>query len=282
MILTPHLEPAGPPLISPQNYEFLRDHIYRESGIVLENGKHYLLGARLMPIVARRQLGDLDELCSLMKATGEYPLRREVVEAMTTNETQFFRDIDVWEGLRTQVLPELTERHKATRILRLWSAASSSGQEAYSLAILLLEMGLGDWAIQIVGTDLSEPMLEQARRGKYKQMEVSRGLPTKYLVKHFTRRGVEWELNEAARRLVRFQQLDLRGTLSGLGPFDLVMCRNVLIYFDVPTKKSILQRIRGTLHRKGYLILGSAETTLNLDNTFKRQSVGRTTFYTAP
>jgi chemotaxis protein methyltransferase CheR len=282
MLLTPQVDPAGLPSISPQNYEFLKDHIYRESGIVLENGKLYLLGARLMPIVARRQLGNLNELCALMKATGEYPLRREVVEAMTTNETQFFRDIDVWDGLRTTVIPELQERHKATRLLRLWSAASSSGQEAYTLAILLLEMGLGDWAIQIVGTDISEVMLEQARRGRYKQLEVSRGLPTKYLVKYFTRQGMDWELNETVRRLVRFQQLDLRGTLSGLGPFDLVMCRNVLIYFDIQTKKSILQRIRGTLHRKGYLVLGGAETTLNLDSSFNRQSVGRTVFYTAP
>lgn len=270
------------PTLSIQNYQFLQEHIYRESGIVLEQGKHYLLEARLGPIVARRQLGTLNDLCALLKATSEVPLHREVVEAMTTNETLFFRDMDVWEGLRTVVVPELLERHAATRILRIWSAAASSGQEAYTLAMLLLEMGVTGWNIQILGTDLSEQMLERARAGRYSQLEVNRGLPVKHLLKYFTRQGLDWQIKDELRRMVRFEKLDLRHKVQTLGPFDLVMCRNVLIYFDLETKRRILSAIRGTLYHRGYLVLGSAETTLNLDSSFERKSVGRTTFYLAP
>jgi chemotaxis protein methyltransferase CheR len=268
--------------IDPPNYRFLQEHVHRESGIVLDSGKQYLVEARLMPIVIRRQLGTVNDLCACMRSWDQRALRWEVVEAMTTNETQFFRDVDLWQGLRTKVLPETVERRRSTRTLRLWSAAASSGQEAYSLAIELLEMGLGSWDIQILGTDLSEQILERARLAKYSQMEVGRGLPAKHLVKYFVREGMLWQLKEEVRRMVRFEQLDLRGALLGTGPFDLVLCRNVLIYFDVPTKRKILQRLRGAMFQQGYLALGSAETTFNLDGSFESVSVGRTSFYLAP
>jgi chemotaxis protein methyltransferase CheR len=265
-----------------QNYAFLQEHIYRESGIVLDEGKHYLLEARLSPIVARRHIGTLNDLCALLRTSRDGPLAREVVEAVTTNETLFFRDIQLWDGLQTVLIPELVERYAATRILRCWSAAASSGQEAYSLAMLLLEMGLRDWCIQIAGTDLNQQILERARSGVYSQLEVNRGLPARYLIKYFVRHGLAWELKEEVRRMVRFVQADLRNVPATFGPFDLVLCRNVLIYFDVATRQRILQRIRGVLPYGGYLVLGSAETTLNVDESFVPRGIGRTTVYAAP
>jgi chemotaxis protein methyltransferase CheR len=205
-----------------------------------------------------------------------------VVEAVTTNETLFFRDVELWTGLQTHLIPEIVERRTATRILRCWSAAASSGQEAYSLAILLLELGLQDWHVQILATDLNEQVLARARAGLYSQLEVNRGLPARYLVKYFTRQGHQWQLKDEVRRMVRFMQADLRNVPNPLGPFDLVMCRNVLIYLDLDTRKKILRRIRGVLPSGGYLVLGSAETTLHIDDSFERRNLGRTTVYAAP
>ncbi|MCD6399921.1 protein-glutamate O-methyltransferase CheR, partial [candidate division WOR-3 bacterium] len=252
--------------IDPLNYRFLQDYVYRESGIVLDGDKQYLLDARLMPIVHQRQLGSLNDLCALLRATGDLSLKQEVVEAMTTNETFFFRDLPQYEALRDIVLPRLVEERQGLRKLSFWSAAASTGQEAYSLAILLLEMGLGDWNIQILGTDLSTQALERARAGKYLQIEVNRGLPARYLVKHFTRSGLEWQLKDEVRRMVRFESFDLRKSMRALGPFDIVFCKNVLIYFDIETKKKILREIRGTLFSGGYLLLGGSETALALDD----------------
>jgi chemotaxis protein methyltransferase CheR len=165
--------------------------------------------------------------------------------------------------------------------LWLWSAAASTGQEAYSLAMLLLENGFGDWNIQILGTDFSSQVLERARSGKYHQIEVNRGLPATLLVKHFRRSGVEWQLSEVVRRMVRFETIDLRKSMRPLGPFDLVFCRNVMIYFDAETKKNILNEIHGTLFRGGWLLLGGAESALGVDEKFERQTVGNAIVYVA-
>jgi chemotaxis protein methyltransferase CheR len=167
-------------------------------------------------------------------------------------------------------------------MLSFWSAAASSGQEAYSLAIMLLEMGLPGWKIRIVGTDLNNQILDRARSGRYLQIEVNRGLPVKYLVKYFQRAGLEWQLKDEVRRMVEFQVFDLRMSMRALGPFDLIFCRNVLIYFDTTTKKQILAELRGALYKKGLLLLGSAESTINLDDQFSRKVVGQATFYQAP
>jgi chemotaxis protein methyltransferase CheR len=268
--------------ISPENYAYLQDYIYAESGIVLEADKHYLLESRLMPIVRREHYTSLDDLCKRMRSQAIPNLLKQVVEAMTTNETLFFRDASPFEAMRTQIIPQLKERRAQSRKLSFWSAAASSGQEAYSLAMSLLEMGLGNWNIEILGTDLSEQILDRARAGRYMQIEVNRGLPAPYLVKYFRREGLEWQLKDEVRRMVRFQQLDLRQSLSTLGTFDIVMCRNVLIYFDVPTKKKILAEIRKVLHHGGYLVLGGAETTVNLDEAFQRTSVGQAVLYRLP
>jgi len=265
--------------LTEQNYCFLRDHLYRESGIVLGAGKQYLLESRLLPLVKRHALTTLNELCGALQKSPHSTLHREVVEAMTTNETMFFRDKTLWDDLKTVIFPEVIAYRKQLRRLRFWSAASSSGQEAHSLAIALLEMGLSGWDIQIVGTDLSQQMVERARQAQYSQLEVNRGMPTGLLIKYFVRDGLHWRVKDEIRRMVRFQQYDLRQRLSSFGPFDIVFCRNVLIYFDVPTKQKILREIRQTIFGGGYLVLGSTETTLNVDDSFKRKPSVKASFY---
>jgi chemotaxis protein methyltransferase CheR len=266
--------------ISPESYKFLQDYVYRESGIVLEEDKHYLLQARLMPILKKEQLKAIDDICLRLRA-GDPDLKQRVVEAMTTNETLFFRDPAVFDALKTTIIPGLMKAREATRRLTFWSAASSSGQEAYSLAMLLLEMGLlaQGWSIQIMGTDLSTQILDRARLGRYMQIEVNRGLPAPYLVRYFTKQGLEWQLKDNVRSMVTFQKFDLRQSPNMLGTFDVVFCRNVLIYFDIPTKKKILAGLRNVLRDDGCLLLGGAEAILDLDGSYARQVVGQASVY---
>jgi chemotaxis protein methyltransferase CheR len=269
--------------LHPESYRFLQDYVYRESGIVLDGDKRYLLEARLVPIVHQMRLGSLNDLCAVLGSPANNAvLKRQVVEAMTTNETFFFRDPAQYDALRSVVIPSLIAMRQDTRKMSFWSAASSSGQEAYSLAMMLLEMGLGDWRIKIQGTDLSSQMADRASAGRYMQIEVNRGLPVGYLVKYFTRVGLEWQLKDEVRRMVDFSTCDLRQSMSARGPFDVVFCRNVLIYFDVEAKRKILEEIFGTLFRGGYLLLGGSETTLNLTNRFERRIIGQTVLYQAP
>ena len=265
--------------ISPENYAYLQTYIYRESGIVLDNTKHYLIESRLAPLVQRERLSTLNDLCALMRGVEGTRLRRDVVEAMTTNETLFFRDSVLFDAITKSVLPEIIERRKLTRSISIWSAAASSGQEAYSLALLLLELGLQGWNIRIFGTDINTQIIDRARIGRYMQIEVNRGLPARYLVKYFHRVGLEWQIKDEVRRMVEFAQFDLRQKMTNMGPFDLVLCRNVLIYFDTETKRKILGEIRGVLAQKGLLVLGSAETTMNLDDRFIRRPIDQATFY---
>ncbi len=264
-----------------ENYRFLQQHVYSRVGIVLEDHKNYLFETRLAPIIRRLGLGSINDLCNLLKAARGDEVGRQVVEAMTTNETYFFRDTSHYEAIRTVLLPRLQQERHDTKTLSFWSAASSTGQEAYSLAMVLLEAGLREWNIQILGTDFCSSVLERARSGVYQQIEVNRGLPVPLLLKHFSRSGVDWQLSEAVRRMVRFETIDLRKTMHVLGPFDLVFCRNVLIYFDAATKRKILQELRGTLFRGGWLMLGGAETAFGVDEWFEQQTVGRATVYVA-
>jgi chemotaxis protein methyltransferase CheR len=265
--------------ITAENYAFLQQYIYRESGIVLEAGKQYLLDARLMPIVKDAKVTSINDLCALLRATHPGPLKRAVVEAITIHETLFCRDAAAFEALKTRMLPELKTLRASTRRLSIWSAAASSGQEAYSVAMLLLELGMGSWQIDIVGTDLSHQILERARLGRFAQLEISRGLPASYLVKYFKRHGLEWEVSEQVRRMVRFQQLDLREIPRAFGSFDLALCRNVLIYFDLETKRHIVQAIRSNMAPGGMLLLGSVETLMNLDVGFERKLAGTAAYY---
>ncbi|HXB69861.1 MAG TPA: protein-glutamate O-methyltransferase CheR [Candidatus Acidoferrales bacterium] len=267
--------------IHPENYRFLQKHVYAQTGIVLEEDKHYLFESRLAPIIRQRGLGSINDLCALIQATRETDIGRQVVEAMTTNETYFFRDPAHYDAIRTTLLPRLKEERRDTRKLRFWSAAASTGQEAYSLAMLLLESGLSDWNLQILGTDFSSQVLERARSGKYQQIEVNRWLPATLLVKHFRRSGVDWQLSEPVRRMAVFETIDLRKSMRALGPFDMVFCRNVMIYFDNETKRNILKELHGTLFRGGWLLLGGAETAFGVDEWFERTAVGSATVYVA-
>lgn len=268
--------------LKPENYRFLQDFVYRESGIVLDDDKHYLLEARLSPIVSRQQLGSLNDLCHLLRAVAPSALRQQVVDSMTTNETTFFRDPAQYEALRRVILPQLIHQRRDRRRLTFWSAAASSGQEAYSLAMMLHEMSIDDWYIQITATDLSTRMLERARQGRFQQIEVNRGLPAQYLVKYFRRDGMEWVLRDEIRNMVRFERFDLRQRMGGLGPFDVVFCRNVLIYFDLPTKQRILSEIRGTIFRGGHLLLGGSETVIGIHDGFELVPLGGAVVYRVP
>ncbi len=267
--------------IRQENYRFLQEHVYSQAGIVLEDDKHYLFESRLAPIVRRLGLGSINDLCVLLMTAREAEVGRQVVEAMTTNETYFFRDPAHYYAIRCALLPRLKQERQDTRKLRFWSAAASTGQEAYSLAMLLIEEKLSDWNIQILGTDFSSQVLERARAGKYQQIEVNRGLPAALLVKHFSRTGMDWQLSEAVRRMVCFETIDLRKSMRALGPFDLVFCRNVMIYFDTETKKKILKELHSTLFRGGWLMLGGAETALGVEEWFDRQTIEDATVYVA-
>jgi len=269
------------PDIHPDNYRFLQEHVYSNVGIVLEQDKHYLFESRLAPIVRDLGLGSINDLCALIRATSGTEAGRQVVEAMTTNETYFFRDPAHYEAIWTVLLPQLREERRDTKKLRFWSAAASTGQEAYSLAMLLLEVALGEWNIQILGTDFSEKVVERARLGKYQQIEVNRGLPAALLVKHLRRSGVDWQLSDAVRQMVRFDTIDLRRSMRALGPFDLVFCRNVMIYFDAQTRRNIMKELHSTLFRGAWLLLGGAETAFGVEEWFEKQTVGNTTVYVA-
>jgi len=275
--------PSQTPIVEihSDNYRFLREHVYSEAGIVLENDKHYLFENRLTPIVRQLGLASINDLCALLHATQLPEISRQVVEAMTTNETYFFRDPAHYDAIRTVLLPRLKQERADTKKLRFWSAAASTGQESYSLAMVLLEDGFGDWDIQILGTDFSSQVVERARSGRYQQIEVNRGLPAALLVKHFRRSGVDWQLSESARRMVHFETIDLRKSMRALGPFDLVFCRNVMIYFDAETKKNILKELHGTLFRGGWLLLGGAETAFGVDEWFERLNVQGAAVYAA-
>ena len=269
---------SAAPLISPRNYTFLQTYIYRESGIVLDEDKQYLFESRLRPIVVREGLASIDALCDLI-ATGRSPaLATRVIDAMTTNETLFFRDTAIFEVMKTQVLPELIAA-AGSRKLRIWSAASSTGQEAYSLAITLLEARIDPSRVEIIGTDLSEQVVERAASGKYVQFEVGRGMPILLLMKYFTKVGLDWQIKPEVRNMVHFQKLDLRGSFATLGKFDLVLCRNVLIYFDATTKEQIIASIAKTILPGGMLVLGCAETLISVDHKYERKVFGHSTFY---
>jgi chemotaxis protein methyltransferase CheR len=253
------------------SFDHIRRVVRERSAIVLDDGKEYLVEARLTPIAKSHGLNNLDELSSRLTASSP-GLIEEVVEAMTTNETSFYRDAYPFEALRAQVLPELLKRRGATKRLGIWCAACSSGQEPYTIAIIIREHfpELASWELEFYGTDLSLGMLERAKAGRYRQLEVNRGLPVGQLVKYFERSGLDWHIRPEIKQMIRFQQLNLVAPWHGLPRFDLVFLRNVLIYFDVEVKKDILGKVRRHLAPDGYLFLGGAETTMNIDDAYER------------
>ena len=257
--------------MKPENFDFLSKLVKERSGLVLTKDKAYLLESRLMPVARKRSMKDLEELVSVLKTRKEQALINAVVEAMTTNESFFFRDTKPFDLFRGEVLPKLIEARKAQKSFRIWCAAASSGQEPYSLAMILKEEAakLAGWRYEIVGTDISTEVLEKAKAGLYSQFEVQRGLPINLLVKYFKKRDDMWQIDAALRAMVQYKELNLLGEFRGLGKFDVVFCRNVLIYFDQPTKAGVLQKVAALMPPDGSLFLGGAETVLGISDKFK-------------
>ncbi len=255
--------------------------VHEHSAIALESNKEYLVESRLTPIATRRGLGSIRELVAQLRDRPYSAAHAEVVEAMTTNETSFFRDLHPFEALKTEVLPDLIAARAARRSLSIWSAACSSGQEPATIAMLLLENfpQLRDWRVEILATDLSQEMLDRAQAGEYTQMEVNRGLPSQLLVKYFARQGLRWQLKPEVRRLLRFSKMNLARPWPAMPTMDVIFMRNVLIYFTPETKRSILANVRKQLAADGSLFLGGAETTLGIDATWRRMNHGKTSSY---
>ncbi len=248
--------------MTPFDYDFLRGLLKQRSGLDLSADKQYLVESRLLPLARKAGLPGIAELVQKMKGGGAEALTTEVVEAMTTNETFFFRDKIPFDHLRDTIVPAMLQSRANRKSLRIWSAACSTGQEPYSIAMCLKEKGaaLSGWRIEIVATDLSQEVLEKSRAGIYSQFEVQRGLPIQLLVKYFAQTGELWQLNSEIRGMVQHRQLNLLHDLSHLGKFDVIFCRNVLIYFDQDTKINIFDRIAKLMEPDGMLMLGAAES----------------------
>ena len=262
------------------SFDWVRQLVHRESAIVLAPGKEYLVEARLLPIARSMGLPDVGQLVDSVRTRPSPESTRRIVEALTTNETSWFRDGDPFTALTSTVLPSLLSARGPAERLQIWSAACSSGQEPYTIA-MLLEDALPNAAtrVAITATDLSRGMVERTRAGRFSQLEVNRGLPAPMLVRHFTRAGTEWEVSPSLRRMVTASECNLAAPLPRLGPFDVVYLRNVLIYFDLPTKQTILRRVRALMRPDGWLFLGAAETTLGVDDSWERVVIGRSSAY---
>jgi len=254
------------------DFDAIRRLLLERSAIALEDDKKYLVEARLTPLVRRLDLGSIGDLIAQLRREPANGLDRQIVEALVTTESSFFRDHHPFEALRTMVIPDLVARRREARRLNIWCAACSTGQEPYSVAILLREHfpELAGWKVHLLASDLSREALARARAGRFKQIEVNRGLPAALLVKHFEQHGTEWQLRPPLRAMVDFQELNLARPWPALPPMDLVLLRNVMIYFGVETKKDILARLVRVLKPDGYLLLGGAETTLNLSDAYRR------------
>ena len=256
--------------MTPPDYEYLRKLLKDHSGLDLSADKQYLIESRLLPLSRKAGLPGISELVQKMKG-GSSALIAQVVEAMTTNETFFFRDKVPFDHFRDSIMPEIMKARAARKSIRIWCAAGSTGQEPYSLAMCVKEMGaqLAGWRVEIIATDLSNEVLEKSRAGIYSQFEVQRGLPIQLLVKNFKQNGEMWQLNADIRAMVQHRQLNLLHDFSQLGVFDIIFCRNVLIYFDQDTKINIFGRLAKIMEPDGFLVLGAAETVVGLTDVFK-------------
>ena len=256
--------------MTPLDYEYLQKLLKDRSGLVLSADKKYLLESRLLPLARKAGVPGITDLVQKMRA-GSDSLINDVVEAMTTNETFFFRDKTPFDHFKDSVIPELIKARAGRKSLRIWCAASSTGQEPYSLAMLLKEKAseLAGWRIEIIATDLSPEVLEKSKAGLYTQFEVQRGLPIQLLVKYFKQVGTMWQLNADVRSMVQYRQFNLLQDFGTLGKFDVIFCRNVLIYFDQATKSDIFNRLQRATEPDGYLFLGAAETVVGLTDAYR-------------
>ena len=273
---------ATAPHLDPVTFQYLANFVRDKSAIVLDPSKAYLLHSRLTPIATRNGLNSLSELVSKLQTPGNRALAQQVVEAMTTNETSFYRDIHPFDALKMHIVPELLQRRERERTLNIWSNACSSGQEVYSIAMLLREHfpALSTWKIRLLATDLSSAIVKKAQEGVFNQIEVNRGLPLPMLLKYFTKSGLTWQIKDEIRKLIEFRELNLiEPWPADLPAMDIIFIRNVLIYFDPATKSQVLQRAAKLLRPDGYLFLGGAETMMNLNLPFTRQQLGKATCF---
>ena len=267
--------------LAQNDFSFISELVRQHSAIVLEPGKEYLVESRLASLAQREAQGDIAGLVTRLQQDRSGKLTSQVVDAMTTNETLFFRDGHPFEALRHQILPALFSTRGATRRIDIWCGASSSGQEPYSIAMVLreeLERHLG-WTASLLATDINEEMLARTREGLYSQLEVNRGMPITALMKHFDKQGTQWQAKPYLRDMITTKPLNLATPFPPLGQFDVVFLRNVLIYFDPEVKKAVLDRVRKVLRPDGYLFLGGSETTLTIDGTWERVHLGSSTAY---
>jgi len=257
--------------VKTEDFDFLSGMLKERSGLMLTPDKVYLLESRLTPLARKRGLDTLEALIQRLRLRGDQELVRDVTEAMTTNESFFFRDDTPFNLFRNHVLPAMEKARGGQKKLRIWCAAASTGQEPYSLAIILRENWhkWKDWRIEIVGTDICTQVLDKAKAGTYSQFEVQRGLPIQLLIKYFTQDGDVWRLNDDIRKMVSYRPFNLLDNFFGLGTFDVIYCRNVLIYFDQSTKSGVLDRMGKTLAKDGTLFLGAAETVLGITDAFR-------------
>ncbi len=257
--------------MTPLDYDYLRKCLKERSGLVLAADKQYLVESRLLPVARSAGFANLGDLVRALMLGNADALMTAVVEAMMTHESFFFRDKIPFDHFKQTVMPALIEARKNLRTIRIWCAAASTGQEPYSLAMCLKELQpkIAGWRVELLATDLGNDVLEKARQGLYSQFEVQRGLPIQLLIKHFTQVGELWQLAPDIRAMVKYQQVNLLSDFSRLGRFDLIFCRNVLIYFDTETKISVLNRLARSMASDGYLVLGSAETVVGLTDSFK-------------
>lgn len=253
------------------DFDVYKDLLFKKSGLVVTPDKSYLLDSRLTPVAKKHGFASLDAMGVALRGIPPEPLVKDIVEAMTTNETSFFRDGKPFEIFKQTVLPWMSKSRGGARKIRLWCAAASSGQEPYTLAMLWKESQnlFPGWSLEILATDISDDILALARKGNYSQFEVQRGLPIQLLMKYFKQDGERWQISDDLRKMIRYENFNLLDSMARLGQFDIIFCRNVLIYFDEPTKKRILDSMSTLLPKDGFLFLGGAETVFGITDKFK-------------
>lgn len=267
--------------VNATDFNYLRKLVYDYSSVVLHADKTYLAELHLQPVAEAAGFSSIADLIAYLQTKPFSGLHIQTIEALVTNETSFFRDIHPFEALRKFVLPELSKKRAIERSLNIWCAACSHGQEPYSIAMLIREHFplLGSWSVQLIASDFSSKVLARARNGCYNNLEIKRGLPKTLRDKYFQKLDSEWQIQEQIRQMVEFRQINIVQSWSSLPEIDIIFLRNILIYFDVATKKALLKKVRQQLKPDGYLFLGSGETTINLDNSFERVQFDKSICY---
>lgn len=259
--------------LSTSEFNFIKALVLQLSGNALEQQRDYLVESRLLALATRESLPSVQAIIQRLRDNVDPELGRRVAEALVNNETFFFRDIHPFDILRNSIFPDIISKGGAEKSLSIWCAACSSGQEPYSIAMLLRDSfpNLANWTVRLMASDFSQPILQRAALGKYTQIEVNRGLPARYLVKYFEREGMVWQLKREVRDMVTFREVNLAQPLPSMPRFDVVFLRNALIYFDVDKKREAMAQVEKILKPGGYMFLGAAETTINLNSSFDRR-----------